>query len=444
MIFKRLAAEDVGASFWVKPSGRAFGAEARMNTQHGPSPDSQTLPSGRDLALAWHLRLPESLEAAFSEQFRESCARLIPGATAMMMVIYLVAFLVEHLIDPATTALAWRPRLLAMMVTGGVFFLARKPEPAYARLLQPAVAAMALTMAGTSIYLGVNIDHPLASIYFYACFLAILMLGSLFRIQLYWALPTSLCILIAMAVALFGLSAFSFAEALVIWSFTLSGTVMSLFGQYFFERLERRLFLSDRVLNLHRSELRAANLSLESQATEDGLTGTVNRRGLDQRLDSLLHKMQHQARGAPDSIAVLLFDIDYFKPFNDTYGHQAGDECLKQIANVPKTMVQRATDFVARYGGEEFVVVLGGTRLRDALVFAERMRARVERLGIPHSGSRIGVVTISVGVACTSAGATSSEHLIKLADQALYEAKGAARNCVSCVEEDGSIRVMTS
>lgn len=414
-----------------------------MNTQHAPSPDSQTLPSGRDLTLAWHLRLPDSLEAAFGQQFRDSCARLVPGATILMVTLYMVAFAVEHLVDPETTAASWRPRLLAIMATVALWALTRM-GPAWRPFLQPAVAAMAMIMACVHIFLGVTVDHALASTYFYICFLAILLMGSLFRIQLHWALPTSLLILAALAVSLFGFSRFSHAEALVIWSFTLSGAIMSLFGQYFFERLERRLFLSDRVLNLHRSELRAANLSLESQATEDGLTGTINRRGMDQRLDSLLHKMHHQARGAPDSVAVLLFDIDYFKQYNDTYGHQAGDDCLRQVADVPKTMVQRATDFVARYGGEEFVVVLGGTRLRDALVFAERMRSRVERLGLPHSKSPRSVITISVGVACATAGGAGHTELIHQADQALYQAKGAGRNCIACVEDDGSLRVITS
>ena len=414
-----------------------------MTSQHSLPADTQTLPSGRDLSLAWHLRLPDSLESAFAEQFRRTCARLVPGASLVMLMLYLGAFAVEHLVDPDTTTHTWRPRLLAMMAVGGVWFLASLGQP-WRPFLQPAIALMALTMAGVHIYLGLTVDHMLAHTYFYICFLAILVLGSLFRIQLHWALPTSVLILTALAVALFGFSRFTHAESLVIWAFTFSGAFMSQFGQYFFERLERRLFLSDRVLNLHRTELREANLSLESQATEDGLTGTINRRGMDQRLDSLLHKMRHQARGAPDSIAVLLFDIDYFKQYNDTYGHQAGDDCLRQVADVPKTMVQRATDFVARYGGEEFVVVLGGTRLRDALVFAERMRGRVEKLGVPHSRSANGIVTISIGVACTSAGAADAEQLIHQADQALYRAKGAGRNCIACVEDDGSLRVLTS
>lgn len=410
-----------------------------MNSQQTLQED-QSLPNGRDLALPWHLTLPARLEAAFRDQFRNDAARLIPAATILMLLVYIVAFLVEYQVAPEATDISWRPRLLAAMATVAVLLVSRHAR----RWLQPAVAGMALVAAGIHLYLGLSIDHPLQNAYFYIPFLAILLLGSLFRIQLYWALPTSLAILGALAVTLFSLSHFSDTEALVIMAFTTCGTVMSLFGQYFFERLQRQHFLSDRVLHLHRSELHAANRSLESQATEDGLTGAVNRRGMDVRLSNLLHNMQHQARGAPDSVAVLLFDIDYFKQYNDTYGHQAGDECLKAVAEVPKAMVQRATDFVARYGGEEFVIVLGGTRLRDALVFAERMRARIERLGIPHRNSKSNnVVTISIGVACTAEGIDSAEQLIHLADEALYQAKGAGRNRVACVDEDGTVRVLS-
>lgn len=410
-----------------------------MDNQNTMREAPQTLPNGQDLVLPWHLRLPARLEQEFREQFRDAAARLIPAASVLLLAVYGLALAIEHRMAPEVTLLSWRPRLLAVMATGAVLLISRRALP----WLQPAIAAMALIVACVHIYLGLIVEHPLAAAYFYIPFLAVLALGSVFRVLLYWALPISLLILAGQAAALFGLSSLTTTESLIIFAFSSCGTLMSLFGQYFFERLQRRLFLSDRVLHLHRNELHAANRTLETQASEDGLTGTINRRGMDVRLSNLLHNMQHQARGAPDSVAVLLFDIDYFKQYNDTYGHQAGDECLKAVAEVPKAMVQRATDFVARYGGEEFVIVLGGTRLRDALVFAERMRSGIERLGIPHrnSGSNT-VVTISIGVACTAPGIDTAEQLIQRADEALYQAKGQGRNRVACMDEEGVLRVL--
>lgn len=106
-------------------------------------------------------------------------------------------------------------------------------------------------------------------------------------------------------------------------------------------------------------------------------------------------------------------------------------------------MVQSDTDFVARYGGEEFVITLADSSFNDALVFAERMRNRVEQLGIPHSGSRISqVVTISVGVACSDSNAENGGQLLKMADEALYQAKGSGRNRVALMSNQGVVEVL--
>lgn len=107
-------------------------------------------------------------------------------------------------------------------------------------------------------------------------------------------------------------------------------------------------------------------------------------------------------------------------------------------------MVQADTDFVARYGGEEFVIILTDSSFNDALVFAERMRNRVEQLGLPHSGSRVSqVVTISVGVACSDHGASNGGELLKQADEALYQAKGAGRNRVAMTNSQGLVEMLS-
>jgi diguanylate cyclase (GGDEF)-like protein len=125
-----------------------------------------------------------------------------------------------------------------------------------------------------------------------------------------------------------------------------------------------------------------------------------------------------------------MIDVDYFKNFNDTYGHQAGDKCLVEVAKVLNQSLGRSDDLVARYGGEEFILALPGTDENGALLFAESLRAKVEGLNIEHSESLTNqFVTISLGVfTCTPDKTTTAEIVIEKADKALYKAKKQGRN----------------
>lgn len=185
----------------------------------------------------------------------------------------------------------------------------------------------------------------------------------------------------------------------------------------------RRLaeLVSERTL-----QLEAANARLEELATRDALTGLANRRRFQ---DFLTQEWQRSRRtGAP--LALVLLDVDFFKMFNDTHGHPGGDECLRRVAEVLRTTVNRATDLPARYGGEEFAVVLSDTNREGARVVAEAIRSRVEALAIAHGASAAGPnVTVSLGIAvATGTGTSSAEDLIASADQALYRAKAEGRN----------------
>ena len=133
------------------------------------------------------------------------------------------------------------------------------------------------------------------------------------------------------------------------------------------------------------------------------------------------------------AISLLLADVDFFKLFNDTLGHQAGDQCLKDIAQALNELVRRPGDLVARYGGEEFVIVLADTPLRGAVIVAEKMRQAIEDLGIEHKTSKIAkVVTISLGCArMIPTRSVSKELIIRQADKALYQAKKDGRNRIA-------------
>ncbi len=167
---------------------------------------------------------------------------------------------------------------------------------------------------------------------------------------------------------------------------------------------------------------------LELLASVDGLTGIANRRYFD---DFLSREWRRTLRyNIP--LSLILADIDYFKKYNDGYGHQAGDECLKQIAKILTSMAQRPGDLAARYGGEEFAIVLGNTELKGATDLTEKIRSGVEKMKIPHEYSEGGsLVTISLGVAGFLPEKTkTTAELIKIADKALYKAKEEGRNKV--------------
>ncbi|MFW9594277.1 MAG: diguanylate cyclase [Macromonas sp.] len=180
--------------------------------------------------------------------------------------------------------------------------------------------------------------------------------------------------------------------------------------------------------------LQCQNQKLETLSITDGLTGLFNRRYLDHVMEAEWARAARQ--GA--AFSVLMADVDCFKAYNDHYGHQAGDTCLTQVAQVLKAFSRRAGDVAARYGGEEFVLLLPATEPRAVQQVAESVRQTVQALCMPHTHSPWGVVTISVGVASVLAQPhLSAEGVLKLADDALYAAKAAGRNVVQVAEVSG-------
>ncbi len=167
-------------------------------------------------------------------------------------------------------------------------------------------------------------------------------------------------------------------------------------------------------------ELNQLNRRLAQLAATDGLTGLTNRRTFD---DFLLRQFE-----SCDEISVLLLDIDGFKGYNDTYGHQAGDRCLQAVAKVIGDATSNTSGLSARYGGEEFAVVLPDTGEDDALKVAEAIRLAVRALGVPNAGSSRGYITVSVGVAARTDATRDDSALVGEADSALYEAKRLGRN----------------
>ncbi|MGB5447146.1 MAG: diguanylate cyclase [Psychromonas sp.] len=169
---------------------------------------------------------------------------------------------------------------------------------------------------------------------------------------------------------------------------------------------------------------------MQRLASLDGLTGINNRRSLDLYIDEACENSEQNN----NALSCAMIDIDYFKSFNDIYGHQGGDVCLSAIAHYLRSAAELYKGFLGRYGGEEFCLCLN-LPLTEAIAVFEGARQGVEKLNINHEGTANGVVTISVGVAALSDKVCSSKDLIAAADEALYVAKGAGRNCVKMYRE---------
>lgn len=194
---------------------------------------------------------------------------------------------------------------------------------------------------------------------------------------------------------------------------------------------EQAVILEMKIKEL--SELRETNSKLEHLSVRDGLTGISNRRYFDQYMEMSWKTCARSEK----PLSLIMADIDYFKAYNDNYGHLQGDDCLIQVAKGIEACVKRPMDFAARYGGEEFAVVLPETDGDGAMMVAENIRKRIEELELPHEFSNAGKsVTLSLGVATLLPSQEQSiEELICKADKALYKSKSSGRNTVKLFSE---------
>jgi two-component system, chemotaxis family, response regulator WspR len=191
-----------------------------------------------------------------------------------------------------------------------------------------------------------------------------------------------------------------------------------------------------RALQAAREQLEAKNAILEKLSSIDGLTGIANRR----RFDDTLKSEWQRARRSHSTVGLILIDVDFFKKYNDQYGHLQGDDCLRKVANALASVIKRPADLVARYGGEEFVVLLPDTQPEGVDFIAEQLRASVETISLPHAKSDVpprlplpthngSVVTISLGSTVVApVDEQGYLQLIEAADRGLYAAKAAGRN----------------
>jgi|GEM_PF-4226684 len=276
----------------------------------------------------------------------------------------------------------------------------------------------------------ITINYAISAIYLLLVLGVLIALYSNMRFATTFVLATSLCFTFATAqnVGPFDLDStwYSFIS-LLIFVFSLGLSVYVIATKRYelgsvHDKLEEKVKKRTLKLNL-------ANKKLTNISRTDGLTGIANRRHFDNFLD---HEWARAIRNQ-SPISLLIIDIDYFKQYNDIYGHVKGDDCLKLITSTAQQLVHRPSDLIARYGGEEFAVILPETT--DTESIAQHIRSEVSNLKIPHKGSDIhGYVSISIGC-CTMfpTKGTLATHLIELADKALYKAKSAGRNNIKTI-----------
>jgi diguanylate cyclase (GGDEF)-like protein len=331
------------------------------------------------------------------------------------------------MLPPADRAHMWfiRYAVVCPTVTAGLAFT-------YAshlrRFMQPVISFVML-VGSFGIVAMVYFDPTPAKNYYYSGILLLIMGAFTFvSLRLLYAISWALATVLAYeAVAIF--ANHTDLNILVQNTFSVIATIIiGSFSNYLMENYLRRDFLNSLLLAHENRQLQIASHELRRLSISDALTNLGNRRHFEFTID----QEWNRAMRTQTPISLVMLDIDFFKNYNDNYGHQAGDTCLRLVAEKIGGFAKRPGDTSARYGGEEFALLLSGTELIQAGTVAEACRASVESLKIPHNHSEVSqVVTVSAGVATMIPNIHSNRRaLIEAADKALYQAKRDGRNRV--------------
>ncbi|MEE8528703.1 MAG: diguanylate cyclase [Gammaproteobacteria bacterium] len=378
-----------------------------------------TSPAARQLREGIHkLRFEGALEQEFRRDYIDQNVRRVRWALYLAIVFIGVFCLLDWFTHPQDLA-AWVVSIrMGIMYPVLILPLIATFEVSLKRYLTALMIVASLAVGGVAVAIDLA-AHQHGISYFFSSLI-------LFSVYVYFftglrceiAIATSMTVYFAyLAVTFSQLPTLEyFYNSLFLLSANLGGAI----GCYVLEHALRTHYLESRMLN--------------EQAERDGLTGLYNRRMFDEHFQ----RLWNQAQRNNNKLAVLLVDIDYFKMFNDMYGHQAGDDCLRQVAETFAESARRPFDIAARYGGEEFVIVLFDPPVAHAEDVAQEMRRAIEELRILHRGSHVSrFLTASVGAAiAVPEEGRRSAGLLQLADEALYEAKESGRNRIIVKAEE--------
>lgn len=373
------------------------------------------------------LRFPSSLEKAFQDNYFVNNLTRIRISLLTGILLYAVFGLLDWHLIPEAKERMWLVRYGAVCPFGTLMLLFTY-VPGFKRYLQATILS-SLIFGGIGIVAMVAVDpHPERNFY-YTGLLLVMMYGfTLVGLRFWYAVAWSLTVLAAYEIVALTIGGTP-ADAALHNTFCIVAAIsIGAVSNYLMEHFVRRDFLQGVLLEAEKSQLQEVSRNLERLTVLDELTGIANRR----QFDAFLEKEWQRSLRAGQPISLVLLDIDCFKAYNDTYGHQAGDLCLTSVASRLASLARRPGDLAARYGGEEFALVLSGTDEESARQIAEQARAGVESLGIPHGRSTVApLVTISAGVATLVPKHVHTRKMfVECADLALYKAKRDGRNRV--------------
>lgn len=383
--------------------------------------DAASLAQQLDAALADRRfrALPEELESRFQDETGDNQIRALFRATLASALFYTFQLVAEWALTP--DAFAFAAALHFGVVTPVLFLIAAFARAAVTPIRRDFLgASIPLLIAGQAAATYMQSNAEGAPYYLSLLCVAPILGNSSLPLSSRAALWSSAICLVGLAALTrlpHGGPAHVFVGGLTPISICVAMTLLSAFQR---NREARRAYLLDL-----RHRLRVAEVGQE--ARHDPLTGLANRR----RLEEVAAALWRNEIAHVSPISVVLYDVDRFKTFNDLYGHQKGDECLKRVAACALEEIGAEDDVAARYGGEEFILLLPRTPLDEARRVAERLRSAVAALRIPHAGgAELGVVTASFGVASADSNERTFAQLTAEADAALYGAKRGGRNRV--------------
>lgn len=372
------------------------------------------------------LKFPPAVEARFEADTGARRCRRLSAATAVGLALYTLSLKSDAalLADVLPIALIIKLGIIVPLFLLTLLLLSHTPVP---WLRETPLALMAIIIMAAHVYLVVASSSPLAVYAHYSAPIDIVFVNLIVRARFWYAAVGSITAFTIYAGGMTQLESLPHearVSAIMMLAVVVAGT---LFANFRLERDGRRAYLVTLQERLRGDALSRANQELSRISNLDAMTGLANRRGLDRRLEMLWLA----AQASRQSIAVLMLDVDHFKRFNDRYGHQAGDACLKVLAETLRAQVRSGAELVARYGGEEFIAVLPGADLVDGIRIAERVRRAIEARALRNETVPAQVVTASIGIAAAlAAPGLSPLDIIEAADTALYEAKTRGRNRV--------------
>lgn len=388
----------------------------------------ESIPAGIDRATVEEaiasgfplLRFSQKLETAFeSEGSRSRCRQLALGGFFGIL-LYDLFLIPDWLVAPEAFMTALWLRLavvtpIALVMASSLYLY----PPVAVREFIVAAGSVVLG-AGSCLYLVLATNGAHGEIQHQSIILVLLFVAMVQRVRFWWTVAACLASFGIYAVGLAMLPGYPFESQVAANSVFACAVVLTLFASYVLERETRMNFLLAVKGRFQRRDL-------DAKSRRDPLTGLPNRRSLDEAIESC-----DQPAAGGEELAVVLIDIDHFKAFNDTAGHQAGDVCLKRVAGIIQSELRDYADDIFRFGGEEFIVLLRGINLPIAVRISERIRKAVEDAAIPHPALKGEAVTVSIGAASAFLSREIRVGLvISAADAALYSAKRNGRNQVA-------------